>query len=178
MKPPCDEGIIRSAGDGVPCRDKSGPWVLAAAILGSSMAFIDNTVVNVALPALQSSFRTTVVDVQWVIESYGLFLSALILAGGALGDIVGRRLMFVIGVLLFAAASAVCGFSPTIRQLIVGRSIQGIGAALLGKLVDLTSLNFVYYLCSYLPALGILTAFLPNLEPAKAKSLSPHKTTT
>jgi len=131
MKPPCDEGIIRSAGDGVPCRDKSGPWVLAAAILGSSMAFIDSTVVNVALPALQSSFRTTVVDVQWVIESYGLFLSALILAGGALGDIVGRRFMFVIGVLLFAAASAVCGFSPTIRQLIVGRSIQGIGAALL-----------------------------------------------
>jgi EmrB/QacA subfamily drug resistance transporter len=131
MKPPCDEVIIRSASDGVPCRGKSGPWVLAAAILGSSMAFIDSTVVNVALPSLQSSFRATVVDVQWVIESYGLFLSALILAGGAIGDILGRRFMYVIGVLLFAAASAVCGFSPNIRQLIVGRSLQGIGAALL-----------------------------------------------
>src|SRR5205807_7776423 len=131
MKPPCDEAVIRSGSVRIPCGEGARLWILAATILGSSMAFIDSTVVNVALPALQSSFRTTVVDVQWVIESYGLFLSALILAGGALGDIVGRRFMFVIGVLLFAAASAVCGFSPTIRQLIVGRSIQGIGAALL-----------------------------------------------
>lgn len=131
MKPPCDEGVIRSASDGVACREKSRPWVLAAAILGSSMAFIDGTVVNVTLPALQSSFRATIVDVQWVVESYGLFLCALILAGGALGDIFGRRFVFVVGVVMFAAASAVCGFSPNIRQLIVGRSLQGIGGALL-----------------------------------------------
>jgi len=104
---------------------------LAATILGSSMAFIDSTVVNVALPALQSSFRATVVDVQWVVESYGLFLSALILIGGALGDAFGRRLMFLLGVGLFAAASIACGFSSNIEQLVIGRSIQGIGAAFL-----------------------------------------------
>jgi EmrB/QacA subfamily drug resistance transporter len=95
------------------------------------MAFIDSTVVNVALPVLQSNFRATVVDVQWVVESYGLFLSALILAGGALGDILGRRFMFLVGVFLFAAASAWCGLSPSMRELIGARSIQGIGAALL-----------------------------------------------
>jgi MFS family permease len=66
------------------------------------MAFIDSTVVNVALPALQTSFRATVVDVQWVVESFGLFLGALILAGGSLGDLFGRRLMFVVGAIIFA----------------------------------------------------------------------------
>src|SRR5438093_2401156 len=83
MRQPCDEGVIRSGRLAIPCRSESRPWVLAATILGSSMAFIDSTVVNVALPALQSNFHATVVDVQWVVESYGLFLSALILAGGA-----------------------------------------------------------------------------------------------
>jgi EmrB/QacA subfamily drug resistance transporter len=95
------------------------------------MAFIDSTVVNVALPALQSSFHATVVDVQWVVESYGLFLAALILVGGALGDFMGRRFMFLAGVGLFAVASAVCGLSASSGELIIGRSIQGIGAALL-----------------------------------------------
>src|SRR5438094_9495333 len=131
MKPPCDEALIRSGSSGSPCAPEAGPWIIAAAILGSSMAFIDSTVVNVALPALQSSFHATVVDVQWVVESYGLFLSALILVGGALGDTFGRRLMFLLGVGLFAAASVACGFSPTIKYLIVGRSVQGIGAAFL-----------------------------------------------
>lgn len=82
MKQPCDEVLIRTGAPGVPCAEKSRPWVLAATILGSSMAFIDGTAVNVALPALQSDLHATVVDVQWVIESYGLFLSALILVGG------------------------------------------------------------------------------------------------
>src|SRR5215813_10651063 len=77
------------------------PWVLAATILGSSMAFIDGTVVNVALPALQESFHATVVSVQWVVEAYGLFLGALILVGGALGDMFGRRLIFLIGITVF-----------------------------------------------------------------------------
>src|SRR5437763_11008763 len=131
MRQPCDESVIRRGSPGIPCRSKSRPWVLAATILASSMAFIDGTVVNVALPALQSSFHATVVDVQWVVESYGLFLSALILVGGALGDTFGRRLMFLLGVGLFAAASVACGFSPTIKYLIVGRSVQGIGAAFL-----------------------------------------------
>jgi MFS family permease len=95
------------------------------------MAFIDSTVVNVALPAIQTSFHATAVDLQWVVESYGLFLGALILVGGSLGDLFGRRLMFVAGVVIFAFASAGCGLASNIHQLIVARSIQGVGAALL-----------------------------------------------
>lgn len=131
MKQPCDEAMIRAGTPGAPCMEKSRPWVLAATILGSSMAFIDSTAVNVALPALQSSLHATVVDVQWVIESYGLFLSALILLGGALGDSFGRRIMFVLGVAAFAVASACCGFSSSIRGLLLWRSVQGIAAAFL-----------------------------------------------
>src|SRR6266702_4124837 len=131
MRQPCDEAVIRSGSPAIPCPSESRPWVLAATILGSSMAFIDSTVVNVALPALQASFHATVVDVQWVVESYGLFLSALILVGGSLGDLFGRRLIFVAGVAIFAAASAGCGLASNIHQLIMARSIQGVGAALL-----------------------------------------------
>ena len=131
MKAPCDEAVIRSQRLEVPCKKNAEPWILAATILGSSMAFIDGTIVNVAVPALQSSFRANIVDVQWVIESYALFLSALILIGGALGDRYGRRLVFLAGVGIFAAASAACGLSVSIRQLVIARSIQGIGAALL-----------------------------------------------
>ena len=110
---------------------ESRAWVLAATILGSSMAFIDSTVVNVALPALQANFHATVVDVQWVVESYGLFLAALILVGGSLGDLFGRRLIFLVGVAIFAVASVACGVASNIHQLIIARSIQGVGAALL-----------------------------------------------
>ena len=95
------------------------------------MAFIDSTVVNVALPAIQARFHATVVDVQWVVESYGLFLGALILVGGSLGDLFGRRLVFVAGVAIFALASSGCGVATNIHQLILARSIQGVGAALL-----------------------------------------------
>jgi EmrB/QacA subfamily drug resistance transporter len=95
------------------------------------MAFIDGTVVNVAIPALQNAFRADITDVQWVIESYALLLSALILVGGALGDHYGRRLVFLTGIAVFALASAMCGFSQSIRQLVIARSIQGIGAALM-----------------------------------------------
>src|ERR1700723_2619665 len=131
MRTPCDEAIMRSAGATVPSGAAARTWILAATILGSSMAFIDSTVVNVALPAMQASFHATVVDVQWVIESYGLFLSALILVGGALGDSLGRRKMFLLGVLGFAVASAGCGFSSSINSLLVWRSVQGIAAAFL-----------------------------------------------
>jgi EmrB/QacA subfamily drug resistance transporter len=131
MKAPCDEAVIRSEGRGSPCAAEAGPWILTATILGSSMAFIDGTVVNVAVPTLQAAFHATVVDVQWVVESYGLFLSALILAGGALGDMFGRRRVFLLGVGIFAAASAACGLAPSIRLLVIARCIQGIGAALL-----------------------------------------------
>src|SRR5260221_14121991 len=131
MRAPCDEAHVRSRSEAIPCTAAAQPWILAATILGSSMAFIDGTVVNVALPALQSSFHATVVDVQWVVESYGLFLSSLILVGGALGDSLGRRLIFLLGVGVFAAASAGCALSSNIPQLIMGRCVQGIGAALL-----------------------------------------------
>src|SRR5690349_23464243 len=111
MRQPCDEAVIRAGAGGGPCAEKLRPWILAATILGSSMAFIDSTVVNVALPAFQSSLHATVVDMQWVIESYGLFLSALILVGGALGDSFGRRVVFLLSTVGFAIASSGCGFS-------------------------------------------------------------------
>src|SRR4029077_20438195 len=131
MRTPCDEAVLRSASARISCGAEARPWILAATILGSSMAFIDSTVVNVALPALQATFHATVVDVQWVVESYGLLLAALILVGGSLGDLFGRRLMFVVGVATFAVASAGCGFAANIHQLILSRSLQGVGAALL-----------------------------------------------
>jgi EmrB/QacA subfamily drug resistance transporter len=108
-----------------------GRWLLAATILGSSLAFIDGTVVNVALPALQADLHATLADVQWVIESYSLTLASLLLTGGALGDLRGRRRVFVAGVALFAAAAVWCGLSRTIHELIVARAVQGVGAALL-----------------------------------------------
>jgi EmrB/QacA subfamily drug resistance transporter len=129
-RPPCDEAAIL-AGPSAHSAATNGPWILAATILGSSMAFIDGTVVNVALPALQSALHATLADVQWVVESYALFLAALLLIGGSLGDLYGRRKIFVAGVVLFSAASAWCGLAPNIRQLIVARSLQGIGGALL-----------------------------------------------
>ena len=88
MKPPYSRGACEHPAT------KNGPWILAATILGSSMAFIDGTVVNVALPALQSALRATLADVQWVVESYALFLAALLLIGGSLGDRYGRRKIF------------------------------------------------------------------------------------
>jgi EmrB/QacA subfamily drug resistance transporter len=138
---PCDEAVIRSGDVGTPVAAQSSTWILAATIIGSSMAFIDSTVVNVALPALQTSFHATVVDVQWVVESYGLFLGALILVGGSLGDVFGRRLTFVLGVAIFSLASAGCGIASSIDHLIVARSVQGVGAALLvpGSLAIISS---------------------------------------
>ena len=131
MKTPCDEMVVRSGGAGEACAEKAAPWILTATILASSLAFIDSTIVNVAAPRFQSTFHVSVVEVQWVIESYGIFLSAMILVGGALGDWLGRRLVFLAGVAVFAAASAGCGLAPNIRVLIIARCVQGIGAALL-----------------------------------------------
>lgn len=141
MKQPCDEALIRIGAPRVVCAEESRPWILAATILGSSMAFIDGTIVNVALPALQSNLHATVVDVQWVIESYGLFLSALILVGGALGDSLGRRAMFLFGIVGFAFASVGCGSSSSIKSLLIWRSVQGVAAAFLvpGSLAIISS---------------------------------------
>jgi EmrB/QacA subfamily drug resistance transporter len=129
-RPPCDDAAILAG----PCEapaTTNGPWILAATILGSSMAFIDGTVVNVALPALQSALHATLADVQWVVESYALFLAALLLIGGSLGDLYGRRKIFAAGVVVFSLASAWCGLASNIGQLIVARGVQGIGGALL-----------------------------------------------
>lgn len=131
MSQPCDDGVIKSKAAEAPCPKASGPWILAATILGSSMAFIDGTVVNVALPALQTNLNATVVDVQWVVEAYALFLAALLLAGGSLGDHFGRKRIYTIGVSVFALASIWCGLAPNINQLIVARALQGVGGALL-----------------------------------------------
>lgn len=118
-----------------------GRWVLAATILASSMAFIDGTVVNVALPFLQTNLNATAIGIQWVIEAYSLFLSALLLVGGSLGDHYGRRRIFNIGVVVFAIASAACGLAANIDQLIAARAVQGIGGALLvpGSLALITA---------------------------------------
>ena len=131
MKPPCDEGVLGSRDTTERCNRKTGTWVLAATILASSMAFIDGTVVNVALPALQKTFAATVVDVQWVVEAYALTLAALILVGGSMGDLFGRRRMFLLGVAIFALASIACGLARDVHQLILARGIQGVGAAFL-----------------------------------------------
>src|SRR5580765_2272754 len=106
-------------------------WTLVATIVGSSLTFVDATVVNVALPALQADLNASITDVQWVIEAYALFLGALILVGGSLGDQFGRKRIFLAGVVSFAAASVLCGVATSPRALIVGRALQGIGAAFL-----------------------------------------------
>ena len=106
-------------------------WTLVSAVLGSSMAFMDGTVVNVALPAIQRGMGASGADAQWVIESYALFLAALLLVGGALGDRFGRKRVFLVGVAVFTLMSAACGAARTPMELIVARALQGIGAALL-----------------------------------------------
>jgi EmrB/QacA subfamily drug resistance transporter len=106
-------------------------WVLPATILGSSMSFIDGSVVNVALPAMQRSLETSFGTMQWVINGYMLTLASLILIGGSAGDRFGRRRMFMIGLVGFAAASLACGLAPSASWLIGARLAQGVAAALL-----------------------------------------------
>ncbi len=110
---------------------RKGFWILLASILGSSMAFIDANVVNVALPRLQQELNASAGSVQWVVAGYALFLGALIIVGGSLGDLFGRKRVFALGVLLFALASVWCGLTRDILQLIIARGVQGVGGALL-----------------------------------------------
>jgi EmrB/QacA subfamily drug resistance transporter len=141
-KPPmADAGVKAPAAEGETASKKvMGRWVLAATILGASMAYIDGTAINVALPAFQEQLGATIVDVQWVIEIYSLFLASLILVGGALGDRYGRRLIYGIGIALFASSSIMCGLSQNVDQLIMFRAVQGLGGALLipGSLAIIT----------------------------------------
>jgi EmrB/QacA subfamily drug resistance transporter len=128
---PCDDAPPRQGAPAAPGGPAQKRWVLAASVLGSSLAFVDGTVVNVALPAIQRELHASVYQAQWVVESYALLLAALLLVGGALGDRLGRRRVFLLGVGVFAAASVACALSQTVRQLIAARAVQGVGAALL-----------------------------------------------
>ena len=121
--------------------DRDAPFVLAATILASAMVFIDGNVVNVALPTLQATFNADVTGLQWVVESYLVTLTALLLAGGALGDRLGRRRIFVAGIGVFALASVLCGIADSIDMLIAARALQGVGGALLvpGSLAIITA---------------------------------------
>lgn len=130
-KPPCEEGVILSGAMAARCSAPSRRWTLVAAILGSSLAFIDGTVVNVALPAIQREMSATTADAQWIVESYALFLASLLLVGGVLGDRFGRKRVFMLGTGLFTLASIACALSSSVEPLIAARAIQGIGAALL-----------------------------------------------
>jgi EmrB/QacA subfamily drug resistance transporter len=131
--------IARPRADSTPGRSDRVPddprrtrrWTLAATILGSSVVFIDGTVVNVALPAMQEALGATAARMQWVVDSYLLFLGSLVLVGGAAGDRWGRRRVFVLGVLLFGLASLACGLAPGGLSLVVARAFQGAAGALL-----------------------------------------------
>lgn len=147
---PCDEGVVFS-GPETPGVVKNRAWVLAATIIGSSITFIDGTVVNVALPVLQEKLNASVSETQWIVEAYALMLSALILVGGVLGDKYGRKLVFSIGIVIFALSSLWCGLVSDVTDLIIARAVQGLGAALLVP-----------------GSLAIISATFPKKERAKA----------
>lgn len=139
----CEDGVIHAAPESCEQSKAVGRAVVTAAIIGSSMTFIDGTVVNVALPELRRQLGASPAEVTWIVEAYMLFLSSMILVGGALGDRWGRRRMFVAGTLLFALASLACGLAGSAAHLVAARAVQGMGAALLvpGSLA-LISANF------------------------------------
>jgi len=128
---PCDDGVIRGGRESAGCAERSRPWVLATTILGSALGFIDGTVVNVALPAIQADLAASIEGAQWVVNGYMLMLGALTLVGGAAADRFGRRRVFAGGVVLFTAASVACGLAPSAGALIAARLVQGVGGALL-----------------------------------------------
>jgi EmrB/QacA subfamily drug resistance transporter len=128
---PCAAEIIRSTPGTAPCPRQSKAWVLAVAVLGSTMAFVDESVVNVALPRIEADLHTTLASMQWIINAYTLCMSALLLIGGAAADRFGRRRLFLSGLVTFTLASIVCGVAPNVPALIAARALQGVGAALL-----------------------------------------------
>jgi EmrB/QacA subfamily drug resistance transporter len=128
---PCDAGVISCTRGAEPCHPSSRPWVIAAASFGSGMAFLDSTMMNVALPAVQTNLDASAREVQWVFGAFAVVLAAFLLLGGTLGDHYGRRRAFVVGAAIFAAASACCALAPGPAQLVAARAAQGIGGALL-----------------------------------------------
>ena len=131
LRPPCDGAVVHSVEPAPACARAIQRWTLAATILGSSMVFIDGSVVNLALPAIRASLDAGPSAVQWVVEVYTLALSSLVLVGGALGDHFGRRRMFSIGIALFALASVACGLARNPVELVAARAAQGVGGAML-----------------------------------------------
>ncbi|MEJ0074321.1 MAG: MFS transporter [Alphaproteobacteria bacterium] len=128
---PCDEAAIRAVSASADCNESAKPWVLAVTILASTISYIDESVVNVALPTIEADLKASAAVTQWLVNAYMLSLTALVLVGGAAGDQLGRRRVFIAGVAIFAAASLWCGLSGDIAQLILARAVQGAGAALL-----------------------------------------------
>ena len=126
-----DEAPSETAAGGLRFASARGRWVVAATVLGSGMAALDATVVGIALPAMGRDFHATVASIQWVVDAYTLTLAGLLLLGGTLGDSYGRRRVFAIGIVWFAAASLLCGLAPTVGVLIAARALQGVGGALL-----------------------------------------------
>ena len=127
--PPCTHAVSATAA--TPCAAANRKWILIATILGSAIAFMDGSVVNVALPTLQARFSATSAGIQWIVQSYALFGAALLLPGGSIGDRYGRRRTYLSGIAIFALASAACALSVSLGQLVAARAVQGIGAALL-----------------------------------------------
>src|SRR3982751_2296861 len=125
--PPHEKALTSAAPGERDCSAREGRAILAVTILGSAMTFIDGSVVNVVLPELRRALSTSPAQAQWVVEAYMLFLASLLLVGGALGDRWGRRRVFVLGTMIFAAASDACGLASTAWMLIASRAVQGIG---------------------------------------------------
>ena len=129
IAPPCDRGVVEgTARQGGKAK---GALVLAGTVLGSSLAFIDGSAVNLTLPVIQQQLGGDAASAQWIMNAYLLFLGALVLAGGAAADRYGRRSVFVVGVVVFSCASALCGLAPSLPLLIAARAVQGVGAAML-----------------------------------------------
>jgi EmrB/QacA subfamily drug resistance transporter len=132
IRGPCDAGVLRSAPAAPDSIGRAARRLtLAATVLGSSMAFVDGTVVNVALPAIQKHLSASTAATQWIMTAYLLMLGALVLIGGAGADRYGRRHVFIVGIVIFTAGSVLCGIAPTAGTLIAARALQGVGAALL-----------------------------------------------
>src|SRR6266850_5989465 len=132
IRPPCEAGVISATpAAAAALLEKRKRLTLAATILGSSIAFIDGSVVNIALPAIQQALHADAASTQWIVNAYLLLLGALVLVGGSAADLYGRRRIFLVGIAVFTLASIACGLSPSITVLIFSRAAQGFGAALL-----------------------------------------------
>ncbi|MEM8987923.1 MAG: MFS transporter [Pseudomonadota bacterium] len=169
---------MEQADKAAPCPPAHRPYVLAASVMGSSMAFIDGTAVTLALGPIQEGFGASLGQMLWVVNAYTLFLAALILVGGAIGDVIGRRLVFVVGIAVFAAASLLCGVAPNPEMLIAARAAQGVGAALLTP-ISLALISIAYpkeergkAIGTWAAASAIMTALGPPLGGWLAENFS------